>query len=148
MTTIAFDGKSLCSDSLLSVGDMRLGSVQKVFKEVVEGRVVLYAGSGNHANWHAAMNWLVDREGDCPVFDSDSDNDFTLIEVTGPFTAFYYGPSMRLTPAPLPYVVAGSGEAYALAALTLGKTAREAVELAIKLDCSSGGEIQEETLED
>lgn len=148
MTTIAFDGKSLCSDSLLSVGEMRLGAVQKVFRKKVEGRVVLYAGAGNHANWYAAMNWLVQRDGDCPVFDLDSENDFTLIEVTGPYTAFYYGPSMRFTPAPLPFVVAGSGEAYALAALTLGKTAREAVALAIKLDCASGGEIQEATLED
>lgn len=149
MTTIAWDGKTLCSDSLLSCGDMRLGSVQKVFKARLGGKLTLFAGAGNHANWYSVVAWMVNGANvdEKPSFETSNENDFTLV-VINKETTCYWTPTMTPVPAPMPFVVAGSGEAYALAALTLGKTAREAVELAIKLDCASGGEIQEATLED
>ncbi|KFA99436.1 hypothetical protein [Vibrio sp. ER1A] len=39
-------------------------------------------------------------------------------------------------------ITAGSGEAYAQAALDFGKTAKEAVEYAMTRDCKTGGEVR------
>ncbi len=136
MTTIAYDGKTLCTDSLVTAGSLACGEGRKIHR-LTNGAVAAVCG-----DWHLAhdvVQWL-DGNGDKPVPHESESIGVLLIELDG--SAWEYGSRLRRAPACVPWT-GGSGEAVAMAAMRCGKTAREAVELACQLDVYSGGPVQE-----
>lgn len=135
MTTIAWDGVSLCSDSLLTSDRIRSGFAKKIFRLVDGGRVGV---AGQFSAASVVVDWLKSGRAEKP----NDDLDFAAIWIQADGSVWCI--ESDFNPYPMSGACAiGSGSDIALAALTLGKTAREAVELAIKLDCMSGGDIDE-----
>jgi hypothetical protein len=138
MTTVAWDGKTLASESRATRGhEIAPWAEQKLF--VREGKVYASAGEGNLTEplmtWHAAGG-DIDK---APK--GDPETGWTLL-VIGHDGAYIYTSS-----SPYPYKITspyamGSGKQFALGALHAGKSAKEAVEIACRLDVWSGGEIQ------
>lgn len=136
MTTIAYDGKTLCTDSLVTAGSLAFGSGQKLFR-LESGAVLAICGS-MHAS-HDVMLWL-DGRASQPSLSPEEEVVALLLEPDG--TAWEYGKGLRRFPACVPWA-GGTGEVIAMTAMRCGKTAREAVEIACEMDVNSRGPIQE-----
>ncbi|HHR6050820.1 TPA: hypothetical protein ACS7Z1_000059 [Providencia alcalifaciens] len=150
MTTIAWDGKTLASDSQSQVGNMIVSkNEQKIFPATSEWSINGYpvkaiAIAGDSAATYEIINHL--QKG--LLFDSEFSQitDFNLIAVIRADFAFVVSKNKDDTRAYICDVfeefAIGSGDAYAMAAMKSGKTAKEAVEVAISLDVYSGGIVQ------
>lgn len=133
MTTIAYDGKTLATDSLTTAGDTAFGSSKKIHK-LKDGWVALCGD----VSWELdVIAWL--NGGPTPVLGENDNVGGLVIRKKG--EVFEFGRNLRLFHACVPWA-GGSGESFALAALSLGYNAEQAVELACKLDIRSGGAIQ------
>lgn len=131
MTTLAFDGKTLATDSLITQDGVRVGLQSKITK--VRNGVLAIAGSLEDGM--AAAEWLDNQDLPKPTLDAFVGllllDDGAVVEL-----------NEKLTPMPItPPWAGGSGWQIALTAMTLGKTAPEAVAASIKLDIFSGGDI-------
>lgn len=138
MTCIAFDGRTLAADKASSSSGYRR-TVTKLF-QLPDGGAVAFTGDGDHAL--ALLEWFKDgrKAADWPAAQKDGNG----------ATAFYVDPAATLwlydkTPHPQMcedrFDAGGSGRDYALAAMHLGKTAREAVEVAIQFDANCGNGV-------
>ena len=151
MTTIAWDGKTLASDSQSQVGSMitSMGSRKIHHPDNVKWQI---NGCDIKAIGIAGDTSCIDevvaklQSGITYQTEFTSIVDFCLIGVTASGSA--YGLSKDKGDV-LPSIFEvgdmfsiGSGDAYAMAAMKSGKTAVEAVEIAVSLDVYSGGEIQ------
>jgi len=143
MTTIAFDGKTLATDSLIGSGDMRFGYQSKLFK-LNDGRVFAYAG--NSAFAYAVMDWLNSNMRDDMKPTLGNDDDFIGI-IVGEDGAFEVSKGLIIWPACIPWA-GGSGEKIAMTAMFLRRSAVNAVKVAIKLDKHTGGEVHSVTIND
>lgn len=149
MTTIAWDGVSLCSDSLMTCDGRRVGMMLKIHalhhdQAVADGflhKTGMVGISGQVSAAGVVLRWLESGCRERP----EGDLDFTALWIKRDGSSWCIEEDFNPYQISCPCAI-GSGADIALAALTLGKTAREAVELAIKLDCISGGDIQELTL--
>ena len=128
MTTIAYDGKSLASDSRSSMGTMIYEEdAQKIFPDIGPFAVLAIAG-----DYQCAMD-TIDIIGDFTKLDhirnipSTDIGNVSLIGVThdGKLWSYAGDKSCELR-ADRPFAC-GSGGEYALSAMDLGKTAEEAV---------------------
>ena len=138
MTTIAWDGKTLAADKrAVNCGLCR--SITKIFK-LTDGS--LFAGSGDSAFILQMRAWV---EGGCviaefPAHQRDKDDWQVCIVIDHDGLRLY-----ERTPYPLRFddtmYACGSGRDFAIAAMHLGKTAREAVEVACLFDAGSGNGI-------
>lgn len=151
MTTIAWDGKTLASDGQSQVGNMIISTdKQKIFHHPydewrINGDVIKAIGiSGDTSCIDEVIAKL--RSGITYKTEFTSVVDFCLIGVTGNGCA--YGLSKDKDDV-LPSIfkvgdmfTIGSGDVYAMAAMKSGKTAVEAVEVAISLDVYSGGKVR------
>ena len=135
MTTIAWDGKTLAADTLITENGKRVGRCEKI------GNVggVLFGVSGG-VEWLAAFRgwFLGGMSGDRPAMKS-GDNIAQAIVI-------HDGRVLSLVPdgwdvMKAPYYAVGSGCDLALGAMALGHTAEEAVRAACMIDVYSGGEI-------
>lgn len=142
MTCIAWDGKTLAADRLANTGGLR-GEVTKIFR----AGDLLVGGSGDFAFILAMVDW-VQRGRDPSAFpasqrDKDDWQAVLVIQKNAPIQLY------DRTPFPVKFeqrsLAIGSGRDFAMAAMHLGRTAREAVEVAIALDCGCGNGI--DTLE-
>lgn len=135
MTTIAWDGKELACDSLLSAGGCVVPSdrVQKVF-ELPDGR--LFAGSGRYAEVLMTFDWL--RAGCKEPKPHLKEMDGIIVSTKG---AEYIDDLLRPWPVNARYYAVGSGQDFANVAMELGKTAKQAVAIAMKFDRETGGQI-------
>lgn len=142
MTTVAFDGISICADTLITDGDAKAGYQSKIHRWTSGGVDHIASYAGHLTACHVALSWIKEgmKKKSRPVWDYETDFEIILIKNK---EVWVMDETFHLRPGYTPYTL-GSGAAYALAALHLGKSAREAVELAIKLDSGSGGEINEE----
>lgn len=146
MTTIAFSGTQLASDSLsIDYGNLCQAPVKKLFHR---GRYV-FGMAGCHAFIEPCIQWVLDGA-DASAFpfkEPEGDRDYTVNMIvydteTGickcyaPLPKVPYG--YEIQP---PYAI-GSGMDFALAAMALGKTAEEAIEVASRFDPNSGGPVQ------
>lgn len=131
MTTIAFDGKTLASDSLVTCDGMICGDVTKIHR--IDGGYIGCAG--DLSDIASVVYWLQgtsDKPKDVSVF--------SAIIVLDDGRAFEMDERMVRFQCAIPNAV-GSGAKYALTAMKLGKSASEAVEVAISMDIYSGGEV-------
>lgn len=114
----------------------RVGAMQKIHR--TDFGLVAVAGQVSAVG--VVVGWIA--RGACKDDKPEDDLDFTALWIKPDGIAWCV--EADFNPYPLSgKCTIGSGSDIALAALTLGKTAREAVELSIELDCRSGGEIQE-----
>lgn len=137
MTTIAFDGKSLCADTRGTAGGFPFTN-DKAYR-LKDGR--LYAGSGDAQDCTAVRLWL-ESGGDKP-----SCKDFVGMVIGADGSIWRYEDKLVPFQVTAPFHAIGSGRDYAIAAMHMGKTAREAVELACLYDVYTGGPITELTLD-
>lgn len=140
MTVIAWDGETLAADKRCCVG----GLVRTVTKIHRVGDV-LVGGSGDLAFVAQMVEWVRGgRKPEAYPADQRHKDDWQpciVIEADG--TPAIY----ERTPHPIRYedrfCAIGSGRDYAMAAMHLGKTAREAVEVACALDAGCGNGVDE-----
>ena len=132
MTTIAWDGKTLASDTRSMSDDViDQAETHKIFKK--KGK--LYGLAGDYAQALAVMHWL--QGGEKPEFE-DSDFDVLVIDKG---KAVIYGDQLYPYEAKAPLAI-GSGGGYAIAAMLSGADSRKAVKVAALLDPNTGGRIK------
>jgi len=136
MTSIAYDGKTLAADSRIAAGSTVFGTGAKIFK-LKDGSHVAFCGRASL--WPEVVAWL--NGGDKPVITDREEDGVSALVVDKKGKAYEIDSDLRPFPACVPWA-GGSGQPFALAALVLGYTAEEAVELACKLDTASGLPIQ------
>lgn len=137
MTTVAWDGKTVAADSLItySNGSCVPGERANKIRELPGGR--LFAGAGNTLEINMAYDWLAGgmKDPKPPV------TDFCALIVSRNGATWI---NEKLYPHVLTsrYFAIGSGEDYASTAMELGKTAAQAVAVAMKFDRNTGGQIK------
>lgn len=136
MTTIAFDGKILASDSR-AIGNYIKDDYKKIFK--INNKC--YGITGNYSSSLLFIEWIKNG-GDKPKLDEN--NGVFEIELMSQ-KAFYYGEYLIKVPQSIPCAL-GSGSVAAMAAMLSGKNACEAIEIAKLLDIYTGGKIQYYTI--
>jgi len=136
MTTIAFDGFTLAADTLITNGDCVFGELEKIHV-LDDGR--LFAAAGAMDVVFAVKDWL--NGGEKPeIKDNDTFIGIVISAEDNGYVANEISAKLRLFPACIPWA-GGTGEPYALTAMKCGKEAREAVEIACKMDIRSGGKV-------
>lgn len=144
MSVIAWDGKTLAADKRASYGTTIL-TTTKIFR--INGCLVGYTGDASFGE--QVLSWFRDGADSTtyPADQRDATNWAPLMVITPDGRILRY----ERTPHPLTYegefFASGSGGDFALAAMHLGKTAREAVELACLLDSGCGNGVTELTLD-
>lgn len=138
MTTIAFDGVSICADTLVTAGGWRYCYSNKILR-LADGSLLAFAG--DLADRGPILAWV---ESGCQADakpDVSEDVYFECLWLRGRIPWII---DDKLNPyevsAPC---TAGSGAEFAATAMMLGLSSREAVQVAIKMDTRSGGDIQE-----
>jgi hypothetical protein len=131
MTTIAFDGEILASDSR-STGNYIEDKTKKLFKQGNR----YYGFCGRVTTAYLFLQWSNDRTKEKPRLEDD----FEVIEIEKG-KPYYYDKNLVKTPSSIPCSI-GSGCHLAMAAILCGKNAKEAVEIAKKLDENTGGKVQ------
>lgn len=132
MTTIAWDGKTLAADTRGTAGGMPWQTIKA--SRLKDGR--LYGGSGALEDVEAVRTWL-ETGGDKPAV-----KDFVAILIEDG-QCFRLEDKLIKMPVKSPFHAIGSGRDYAIAAMHLGKTAREAVELACLYDVYTAAPVTE-----
>lgn len=139
MTIIALKDGYMCSDSLVTQGDLKLGSVNKIF--TVDRYVIGIAGTYQHAMQF--INWFREGRPDKrPDFDGEKPNfDALVYDKILDYTMHYSDGFLGDLIASTCYAI-GSGTDLALGAMEAGATAHEAVKIAIKRNSNCGGKIK------
>lgn len=143
MTTIAWDGETFAADKRTSFGS-RIATTIKIHRV----GAMLVGGSGGTAEIQEMVQWIKDgRNPDkFPAAQRDGATCTSMLVIQPDEPIWHYENS----PYPLHIYnkqwAIGSGCNYAIAAMHLGKTAREAVEIACLFDSNSGNGVDELTL--
>lgn len=146
MTTVAWDGRTLCGDTQVSRGTVRGRIKTKVFRLAYQGEHVLVGISGNQAHAMRIIEWIEagSPEDAKPDIPGDDHGDCLLI-IRG--RAFRLESGLFPLLIEEPFFAIGSGAEMAIAAMHCGRTAREAVEVACEYDIHTSGPITEVSLE-
>lgn len=143
MTVIAWDGKTLAADKMMGFGTSH-ATVTKIHR--INGDLV--AWSGEAALGKACREWV--RAGlipaDFPAGQRDPDRTGSLLVIKRSGAIHHYAAEPYALEVENATYSIGSGGEYADAAMYLGKTAREAVEVACALDPNCGNGIDTLTL--
>lgn len=141
MTVVAWDGVTLAADKQTSDVGLRL----KTTKAVRIGNL-LVAGSGDAHRIREMHEWVAGgrKKEDLPSFQRDSGTSVNLMVIEAG-RILHYGTSHLPLVIEDKFSAMGSGRDYALAAMYLGKTAKEAVEVAIHFEtgCGNGVDVLE-----
>jgi hypothetical protein len=136
MTTAAWDGRTLAADTLGVQSNLKR-KTSKVFR-LKDGN--LFAGCGEYDDVLSAREWL-ENGGSKPTL-----KDFSGLLVT-PEGCFRVEHSLLRQPIAEPFTAIGSGRDFAIAAMYLGKSAVEAVDIACLYDAWTAGPIESMTLD-
>lgn len=139
MTTIAYDGKTIAADGLSVSGTERRSSAAR---KVISAHGRIYAFTGLFALFPILVEWHAAGADPSETPEVRDEGGWTLIviESVGPV-------KMYTRSVPYPEAIdadkfaVGSGQDYALGALHAGLSAKDAVEIAAKIDTNTGGEI-------
>ena len=139
MTTIAFKANTIAADSRETweseAGGASVGSCEKLFRKKVGRREVVIGTAGGSYLGMVFVDWF-DASGKEPppiLRDAHLDEDFSVLVLDRGkvYTANYL---CRLVEVIDPFTAIGSGRKAALAAMYCGRSAREAVAVACKID--------------
>lgn len=143
MTTIAFDGHSIAADSLA----VDTWGLKSLVLKIEETENFLIGGAGIHGR---IAGWV---RGITPGNPGNSDplklyypyikdqDDPNIILIDRKTKQAYVHETGYFFPITRGFHAIGSGRDYALAAMSMGATAKEAVEVAMRFDNGTGGEI-------
>lgn len=140
MTTIALKDGVLAFDSLVTFGNDRIGFLNKAVKT----KDFMAAGAGNAEDVVAFLAWVKSGmfEGDKPVFGLDKQISLSAICINKRGSIFCFDDKLFPMKIKAKFYSLGSGSAFAMGAMQFGATAKEAVEVAKKLDTCTGGKIK------
>ena len=145
MTTIATDGHIVAADSMTTRpgGFREPGNYRKLHPvETTSGQRWIVAVAGDMSMVEPLKQWVLDgaRAQDIP-FREDRHADWHLwvFKPEGLFEAMASAP--RLCPCHTPNAI-GSGARFAIGAFAMGATPQQAVEVAMRFDIYSGGEVE------
>ena len=147
MTTIAYDTKTLCSDSRSSMGSMIYeDDAQKLFMNVGPFAVVGIAGGYQDAMDIIAIISDFTKVDQIRAIPHEAVGDCVLLAVAHNGDLWIYqGDESCMLRSDRPFAV-GSGSTYALSAIDLGKSAEEAIEYASTRDMHTNNVIQKAIL--
>lgn len=145
MTVIAWDGKTLAADKRTNFGGLH-GTTTKVSR-LADGRLV--GCCGNAAQIMEMKHWLTAGADPLafPAQQRDEEKSVSML------VACPDGKLLQYENTPYPLVLEnkrwaiGSGRDFAVAAMHLGRDAREAVEIASIFDCGCGNGVDTLTFE-
>lgn len=138
MTIITLRDGYMCSDSLITQGDLKLGEVRKIFD--LGDYVVGIAGTYQHAM--AFVGWFSEgRPEKRPDFDGEKPNFDALVYDRVRNCTLYYSDGFLGDLIVSDCYAIGSGTDLAIGAMEAGATAQEAVRLTIKRSSNCGGKI-------
>ncbi len=140
MTTIAWDGRTLAGDRRGNAAGMAY-EVCKL-RRTGDGRLLGF--SGDIGVGMLMLDWL-DRGGARPP-QQDTERWATVLEITPDGACWCHGRDARWR-IEQPFFAIGSGRDFALAAMALGRTAAEAVDLAARFDTGTGNGVDALALE-
>lgn len=138
MTTVAWDGKTLAADKLATSSGMRI-TVTKLFR--ARGCLVAAAGDLDRINESVAWFAAGADPKNMPPYARDNNDYVGMLVIEKDGSILKYERSAVPFKIESPFMAIGSGRDYAMAAMHLGKSASEAVAVAIALDCNSGNGI-------
>jgi ATP-dependent protease HslVU (ClpYQ) peptidase subunit len=133
MTTIACDGETMAADGLTASGGTVFGHNAVKVHQLKDGRIVGIAGCAYYGPLF--REWL-ESDGELPELGED----FEALVLHPDGTCLSYDHKGRTLEEELP-TATGSGREFALAAMDLGASPEEAVEIASKRDTTTGGKI-------
>lgn len=140
MTTIAYRDGKLAGDSRAYGGDKAPFGQKTKIHRLDDG--TLFGASSNSVGADGLVRrWI---EAGCPPPESSTlmPETFEVLLVRPSGDLFFARNNLELSgPIRAPFVAIGSGNQYALGAMSMGATAAQAVEAAIDLDVWTGGEI-------
>lgn len=134
MTTIAWDGKTLAADSRCTSS----GLPYRVNKCCRLSDGMLFAGAGTMSAYDAVRQWL-ENKGPRP----EALKDFTGLLIDTDSSIWLMDETANRYEIFASFFAIGSGRDFAIAAMALGKSALEAVELASRFDVWTGGPLVE-----
>lgn len=135
MTTIATDGKSMAGDGQREVrGTISTRNAEKV-RRLSDGSVI--GTAGDSACGCALIEWL-EGGGDAPKLEPESG--FNALQLTSDGKVFIYDKHCMPMPVEPPMAI-GSGMDLAIGAMLAGKSAEDAVMIAVRRDPGTGGKI-------
>lgn len=136
ITTLAYKDGVLASDSLATANGNRVSLVTKV----MEKNGILFGGSGSLSMVQHFFDWVRGgMEGDPPEMQEGSTYEGVIIVAP---TMLLFTPHGLIRRPAGPWWSSGSGWEIAAGAMMAGKSAIEAIEVAIEIDVYSGGPIQ------
>jgi hypothetical protein len=139
MTTIAWDGETIAADSQDNYTDFKTLSSQKLFRFGEE----IIATAGHGTTGMLFIDWYEGDQGEVPRIDADDDFDILVWNKDGLFNVDRYFRLMRVSE---PFFAIGCGACVALGAMHMGANAKQAVEVAKKVDLYTGGKVKVMTL--
>lgn len=139
MTAVAWDGRWLAGDSLLTADGVRDSEATKVHK-MKDGTLVGVAGT--YEDGLVLVDWVKRGE---PKEGKPKRLSITAIKVTPSGEVFTCEGKVKWWPMKDPYYAVGTGAPYALTAMRLGRTAHKAVQIASEFDRTTGGKINKVT---
>lgn len=144
MSVIAWDGTTLAGDRRATIGGL-IRTINKIFRVTNphDGQVVLAAYAGEADCGEAMLHWFAAGADPSRFPESQKDKEMwaglLIVWPDGELWKF------ERTPFPIKFppqqFAIGSGRDFALAAMHLGKTAQEAVEVAIHFDSGCGNGV-------
>lgn len=137
MTTVAYDGSSIAADTIATAQCGLKRTVHKLYK----GRRYVYGGTGELPDVQRIANWIMAgaKPEDAP--ENKSDTGGLVVERRTGKAWIVCGEPAIMLPLSEPQFAVGNGRDFALAAMACGKTAKQAVEIAIRFNVFSGGEV-------
>lgn len=134
MTTIAYRDGKLAADTLSTANGVRDDYGPKVWRI---GQVI-GAACGSRGLCLKFRDWVAGgMDGDCPFEGADDGNGI----IVTPEHVVCFG-SSGPWPVSQAYYAIGSGYQLAMGAMEMGATAEQGVQVAMKWDCSTGGDVQ------
>lgn len=142
MTTVVYRNGVMASDSAVTVGDARMGSLRKVFR-LKDGSLVGFAG--DYARGVHFLKWLdTDRSEDAPSLE---DSTCMVVSPERVITVYQGEESLPILYGPdQDYIAIGSGYTFALGACHQGASAEEAAQASCFHDVYSALPLQVERL--
>lgn len=139
MTTVAFDGKVFASDTRLSSSFIHQDTVCKIRVVDTGQDTLIISGAGDYSVMLQFFDYVIGGYQNPPTM-SIGDEFIGLVYSVKEKKLYLYDD--KIVPMEISYPFAiGSGSSFAMGALLSGASAIGAVEVAMRLDAGTGGEI-------
>lgn len=140
MTTVAWDGKVLAVDSQATSEFSGVKTLSdKLRKGNWRGQDAAFAGVGSRAQADEIAEWLFGATGMPPVLDEDGTHGLLVVYQKAYFVE---GKRPRLIEVLESPQALGSGRGVALGAMYAGRSAEDAIRIAIQVDAWTGGPVR------